>query len=46
VHGHYVARLAGGRITELTLEVFYQEGNLDLPAICHPTRNDLTSQVR
>ena len=33
VHGHYIARLANGKITELTLQVFYQEGNLDLPAI-------------
>jgi hypothetical protein len=33
VHGHYIARLANGRITEFTLRVFYQEGNLDLPAI-------------
>jgi hypothetical protein len=32
VHGHYVARIAGGKITELTLQVFYQEGDLDLPA--------------
>jgi hypothetical protein len=33
VHGHYVARLAGGVITELTLLVFYQEGNTALPAL-------------
>jgi SnoaL-like domain len=33
VHGHYTARLAGGKITELTLRVFYQEGNLGLPTI-------------
>lgn len=33
VHGHYTARLAEGRITELTLTVFYQEGELDLPAM-------------
>jgi hypothetical protein len=32
VHGHYVARIADGKITELTLQVFYQEGDLDLPA--------------
>ena len=32
VHGHYIARLVDGQITELTLQVFYQEGNLDLPA--------------
>jgi SnoaL-like domain len=30
VHGHYVARLVGGKITELTLQVFYQEGNQKL----------------
>lgn len=33
VHGHYTARLARGKITELTLTVFYQEGELDLPAV-------------
>ena len=33
VNGHYIARLAGGEITELTLQVFYQEGNRDLPAV-------------
>jgi hypothetical protein len=32
VHGHYLARIADGKITELTLQVFYQEGDLDLPA--------------
>jgi hypothetical protein len=31
VHGHYVARLVDGKITELTLTVFYQEGELGLP---------------
>ena len=31
VHGHYIARIADGKITELTLQVFYQEGNLNLP---------------
>ena len=31
VHGHYVARLLDGKIAELTLQVFYQEGNLGLP---------------
>jgi SnoaL-like domain len=31
VFGHYTARLADGKITELTLQVFYQEGNLELP---------------
>lgn len=33
LHGHYTARLVGGRIAALTLTVFYQEGNLDLPRI-------------
>jgi hypothetical protein len=33
VYGHYAARLADGKITELTLQVFYQEGNLGLPAL-------------
>lgn len=33
VYGHYTARLADGRITALTLQVFYQEGNRDLPTI-------------
>jgi hypothetical protein len=33
VFGHYTARLADGKITELTLRVFYQEGNLELPAL-------------
>jgi hypothetical protein len=32
VHGHYIARIADGKITALTLQVFYQEGNLNLPA--------------
>lgn len=33
VAGHYVARVDGaGRITALTLETHYQDGNLDLPA--------------
>ena len=31
VHGHYVARIVDGKITELTLQVFYQEGNQKLP---------------
>jgi hypothetical protein len=31
VHGHYVARLIDGKIAELTLQVFYQAGNLGLP---------------
>jgi SnoaL-like domain len=33
VHGHYTARLVDGKITELTLAVFYQEGELGLPAV-------------
>ncbi len=37
VHGHYVVRLArvddGWRITDLTLRVFYQEGNTKLPEL-------------
>jgi hypothetical protein len=33
VHGHYVARVAGGRITELTLQTFHQEGNRELPTL-------------
>jgi SnoaL-like domain len=33
VYGHYTAGLADGKITELTLQVFYQEGNLGLPAL-------------
>src|SRR3982074_3118418 len=36
VFGHYTARLADGKITELTLQVFYQEGNLELPAAAAP----------
>jgi hypothetical protein len=30
VYGHYVARLMDGKITELTLQVFYQEGDQKL----------------
>jgi hypothetical protein len=44
VHGHYIARLANGKITELTLQVFYQEGNLELPAIA--TQRATTSPRR
>lgn len=34
VHGHYRARLDGSaRISELTLRVFYQEGNTALPGL-------------
>jgi hypothetical protein len=32
VHGHYIARIRDRQITELTLQVFYQEGDLNLPA--------------
>jgi hypothetical protein len=33
VHGHYTARLVAGKITELTLTVFFVDGNLDLPRL-------------
>ena len=33
VHGHYTARVVDGRITELTLTVFFTDGNLDLPRL-------------
>ncbi|GAB3945636.1 hypothetical protein GCM10029976_071740 [Kribbella albertanoniae] len=33
VNGHYVARFEDGRISALTLQLFYQEGNTDLPAL-------------
>jgi hypothetical protein len=33
VYGHYTARQVGGKITEFTLRVFYQDGNLGLPAV-------------
>jgi hypothetical protein len=33
VYGHYTARLVDGKIAELTLVVFYQEGDLGLPAV-------------
>jgi hypothetical protein len=33
VHGHYRARLAGGRIAELTLHTFHAEGDPTLPSI-------------
>jgi hypothetical protein len=33
VHGHYVARVVGGQIAELTLGTFRQTGNRDLPAL-------------
>ncbi|GAA1715056.1 hypothetical protein GCM10009765_74930 [Fodinicola feengrottensis] len=32
VHGHYVADLRDDRICALTLRLFYQDGNRDLPA--------------
>src|SRR5260370_32442987 len=31
VLGHYTAPLSAGNITDLTLQVFYQEANLELP---------------
>jgi SnoaL-like protein len=31
VYGHYVARVVGGKIAELTLLTFQQEGNRELP---------------
>lgn len=33
VHGHYAARVAGGKIAELTLLTSRQTGNRDLPAL-------------
>jgi hypothetical protein len=33
VYGHYVVRVVGGRIAELTLRAFRQTGNRDLPAL-------------
>ncbi|MEJ3657413.1 nuclear transport factor 2 family protein [Actinomycetes bacterium KLBMP 9759] len=33
VHGHYVARVRSGLITGLTLQLFYQEGNTNLPVL-------------
>jgi hypothetical protein len=33
VYGHYIARVTGGKITELSLQTFYQEGDLDPPAV-------------
>jgi SnoaL-like domain len=33
VYGHYVARLEGGRIAELTLQTFHASGDKDLPRI-------------
>ncbi|WP_232661513.1 nuclear transport factor 2 family protein [Pseudonocardia sp. TRM90224] len=33
VHGHYLARVRAGLITALTLQLFYQEGNIALPAL-------------
>jgi len=33
VHGNYIATVADGKITELALQTFYQEGNRDLPAV-------------
>jgi SnoaL-like protein len=33
VHGHYTARLTGGKIAELTLHTFHAGGDPDLPSI-------------
>jgi hypothetical protein len=33
VYGHYVVRVAAGRIAEITLQTFQQEGNRDLPSL-------------
>jgi hypothetical protein len=33
VYGHYTVRVENGRIAEITLRTFYQEGNRDLPGI-------------
>ena len=33
VHGHYIASIAGGKISELTLKTFRASGDPDLPAI-------------
>jgi hypothetical protein len=33
VHGHYIARIADGRIAELTLETFHAGGDDGLPSI-------------
>ena len=37
VFGHYIATVAGGRITALTLRTLQQEGNRDLPNIARRT---------
>jgi len=33
VYGHYIATVAGGKITELILETLQQEGNREIPAL-------------
>lgn len=33
VRGHYIARIAGGKISELTLQTFHASGDPDLPNI-------------
>jgi hypothetical protein len=38
VHGHYVARIAEGRIAELTLHAFHADGHEGLPAIAGQRR--------
>ncbi|HEV2779896.1 MAG TPA: nuclear transport factor 2 family protein [Actinophytocola sp.] len=42
VYGHYVARVAGGQIAELTLQTFHQEGNRELPALAAERANAST----
>jgi hypothetical protein len=32
VYGHYIALVVDGRIAELTLQTYHQEGNRDIPA--------------
>ncbi len=44
VHGHYIARVVDGEITELTLTVFYQDGRLDLPEVA--TRRAAAGECR
>jgi len=39
VYGHYVVRLVDGRIGELTLRTFWQDGNQDLPTIAAKNPN-------
>jgi SnoaL-like domain len=41
VHGHYTARLAGGKIAELTLHTFHASGDASLPGI--PAQREATA---